>query len=249
MKVTYNKKWWFRTIVIYLMFPTISSLIVYYSNNTPVKSKEIRHSTEGPFKYFDTSNKSSPKININGIKTQHLYGHKAHLWNSGLNSVAKFRVKYQFINTTTAFKIFCVIHNTEPAYQFGYIKELNSDQSSKTFEYEFINKKDNIVVNFLTNESCKLKIYAKEFDVDVVEMPAILKSDEFNHVWAHTIYISIISMLLLSIFFLLRNKSDIEFVMNKEVVVQDEFEKIDQKALLEIKKICDSFAERIKQKD
>lgn len=246
-----NKKWWFKAIFTSVFFPIIVlGLTAFYSDyrsKKSIKSKEIRYSIEPPFIYFKPASDSSLKINLNGIKTQQLVAYKIHLWSSGSNSVAKFRVKYRFGDTVSNFKILYAVHNTIPPYQFGYINELESNQYSKTYEYELINRKDDIIVSFLTNGFGELKAYAKEAEVDFVEEKTTNDKLSIIKASTHIIYIFTITVLIIFLFFSFKRLKDIYFVLGNGNVDSD-LENIERRYTSEIQKVHEKFSTLIERK-
>lgn len=153
-----------------LIIPLIVGLIVAFVQfGLPKffeKNTQLSYSIEGPITYIEPKALGKSTVEVNGIPTSYLYAYKVRIWNSGDLPLRNLPIRFVF-TVEEDFKIFTVVHDTKPKYEFGGIQEQGSNAHSKRFIYSLLNPKDEDIVTFLTNHSASLSVYAKSEGLSV----------------------------------------------------------------------------------
>lgn len=240
----------FNSYFLPILISIITTILSFFVNGYLNKGAQLSYNIDGPSSYLEPTSNSSSLIEVNGIKTQYLYGYKVHIWNSGKEPVENLRVYYRFENRGDQFKIFALTHKTIPKYQFGKITKFNENNDSVSYEYELINPDDDILANFLTNINFKLEIGIKSKGVKIIipkETKHQQKIKKLIFLFGPSIIVLVISYL---IFFMLRMKgykSDLYFMLNPSAFYKKIDDRIDSITNSELEKVKKEFKERIEK--
>ena len=165
------KSRWLRDL---LIIPLIVGLIVAIFNFVLPrffeKEKEISYIIDPPSTYLTKETAGDLKIMINDKPIDSLYAYKVRFWNSGDVSLTELPIRYVFDTLRMWDKVFAAIHETEPEYEFGEIREEGSDSESKRFVYSLLNPGDRVTATFLSNATGNISFHTKAEGLSVNEV-------------------------------------------------------------------------------
>jgi hypothetical protein len=155
-----SKSRWVRDL---LIVPLVVGLVVaFFTYVLPKlldKGREISYSVEGP-----TESLNGPSlgvsISVNGVPTGQLFSYRVRIWNSGGTSLRNVPIRIVFDRPAAGFRVFVVTHSTSPRYEFGAIREVGSDSTSRRFVYELLNPGNEDVVTVVANDDPQIEVYS-----------------------------------------------------------------------------------------
>lgn len=163
-------RWW-RDL---LLIPLIVGLVVaFFTFVLPMlfkDKKEISYIIDQPSAYLTKETAGDLKVTINDKPIKSLYAYKVRFWNSGDVSLTELPIRYVFDTLRMWDKVFVAIHETEPEYEFGEIREEGSDTESKRFVYSLLNPGDRVTATFLSNATGNISFHTKAKGLSVKQV-------------------------------------------------------------------------------
>ena len=102
-------------------------------------------------------------------KAEDLHVYKVTIRNTGNSPIRDLPIRLLFENASNKFTMLAVQHKTNPAREFGEIKDDLAEWQSPRFVYQLLNPGDEDVITILASEKSELKVYSKgegvSFDV------------------------------------------------------------------------------------
>ncbi|MDD5057429.1 MAG: pentapeptide repeat-containing protein [Sideroxydans sp.] len=200
---------WIRDL---LIVPLIVGILVVIATFTvPIffgESKSLSYTIEPSLVYFDKTSVGNATVRVNDIPVSEVFTVKAKIWNSGNVPLKDISVRFEFSSFASDAKILAINHNTQPAKEFGAIKEEGSEGNSKRYVFQLLNPNDEDTIVFLTSSRAELKVYSK---AEGLKLKEILPDKDSGFKWYFAALIGImasfISSLVENIFRYIRTKN------------------------------------------
>ena len=125
------------------------------------EDKRLEYKIEGPTKITYDPKAGQPEFKCEANKKDYLFVYDILIKNTGDSVIRNLPILYIFDDASKQFKILSVTQTTNPAYEFGRIQLTSSNYNSRKYVYDLINKDDEILVTFLTNEYSQPSVYSK----------------------------------------------------------------------------------------
>lgn len=156
------KSSWFRDLLVLPLIVGVTVVLVTFLLPRLLDGgKELTYEIKEPVAFLSEQVLGTLNIKVNDIETSRLYAIQVHLKNSGMKPLTDLPVRFVFDTTSKDFRIFNIVHDTKPKYEFGDIKVDERRQNSVRLIYKLLNHKDEDLVTFLANEDKPLAVYAK----------------------------------------------------------------------------------------
>jgi hypothetical protein len=131
--------------------------------------KRLSFSVEKPTNYL-SHRLQGVTVQVNGVPTSDLFVENVRVWNSGSIALKNVGVAFVFNTSDPNFKMLNVSHSTKPEREFGEITQTTPDDRSWKFAYSLLNRKDEDVISFLTNEAVIPSVFCKAEDLIVTQV-------------------------------------------------------------------------------
>ena len=247
-----TEKWWFKSLLVPLLVSFLSALLSLFIAHITHRGKLISTYIEGPLAYYESTPNVSSGIVINGTPTNHLYGYKVYVWNSGSEPIEDVDILYRFETNDKKFTIFTLMHETNPKYLFGKITQLLKNNIEIKFEYELLNKGDEFQITLLSNAPYPLDIYIHEVGVKEIEK-AFSKAQSIKKKYQLICSIPIAVFLFWSVLgtikFVRGIKSDVPLMIMQKKYIQQQENEIEQQTTSEKEQLFKLYEDKLKKKD